>query len=109
MFILTGLLRSITIPNKKHTPGRGEGAMTTQQQISNLYSEWMRELERLTEQVTGASTDLFDAYTGFSHHEFSEDFILGRTPAQSLEDAIDTLICNWKWNLRNIQTPTSGF
>ena len=81
--------------------------MDMQEQISSLYSEWLDELESLTKKVTGANTDLFDAYTGFSHHEFSEDFILGLTPAQSLEDAINTLACNWKWNLRNMQTSTN--
>ncbi len=73
-------------------------------QIKEAYGVWLAELETLAEQITGNSLDLFDSYTGFSHHEFTEDFILGLTPIESLSNAIDTLTLNWRHNLMNRQT-----
>lgn len=77
-------------------------------QIEEAYGDWLAEVEMLAEEITGNSLDLFDNYTGLSHHEFSEDFILGLTPIESLSNAIDTLTLNWRHNLMNRQTSTQA-
>ena len=82
--------------------------MDIRTQIEEAYGDWLAELETLDEQITGNSLDLFDNYTGYSHHEFTEDFILCLTPIESLSSAIDTLTLNWRHNLTNRQTSTQA-
>lgn len=74
----------------------------TGKQIVQAYYIWFEELECLVEEITGLDTDMFPTY------EFTGDFCLGYSPAESLKQALDCQHSSWIHKLSHKPNIASG-
>ena len=74
--------------------------MERNEKLIAAYCQWLDELAKLCETVTGIELNqLFNVYLGYGY-DFAELFIDGLTPKESMLSAMDTLCSRWELKIK---------